>query len=90
MKVMKLLIMQFFSASYYVVSLGSRYSHQYLVIKIPQSMFSFSLRHQLSHLYKFVSKITILYIILYFYTEDAKTRDSQLNATKHRPNPSCF
>jgi hypothetical protein len=59
---MKLLIMQFSRTSIHFISLRSKYSPQYPVLKQPQSLFSLNVRDEVSHPYRTTGKIFIFYI----------------------------
>jgi hypothetical protein len=55
--------MQFHSGSSCFLSLGSKYSAMQFVLKRPQSSFSLTVRHQVSHKYKKADKIIMLCIL---------------------------
>jgi hypothetical protein len=60
---MKLLIMQFSPISRQFISLRTKYSPLYSVLKHSQSMF---LRDQVPHPYRTTGKIIVLYILIFF------------------------
>jgi hypothetical protein len=65
---MELLIMQFSPTSYDFISLQSKYSLQYPVLK-KQCMFSLNVRDQVSHPYRTTSNITLLYILIFKFLD---------------------
>jgi hypothetical protein len=50
------------------------------------NLHSLSVTDQVSHPYKTTGKIVVLYILIYMFLEDGKTKDSVHNGNKHPQN----
>jgi hypothetical protein len=72
-QVMKLLITQFSPVSFYLISLGSKYSLQRPLFKLPHSIFFLNVIDKVSHPYKTTGKITdFVYFNINDFTQQAR------------------
>jgi hypothetical protein len=83
-QVMNLLIKQSSSVSYHFLPLRSKYSSQHPVLNLCSSL---SVGDQVSHPYKTIDKIIVLYILIFKVLERSlEAKHSEWNGSKHSMN----
>jgi hypothetical protein len=68
-QIMELFIVQFSRASCHFIPLRSKHSPKYPLLKRRQSVFFLNMRDQVSHSYKTVGKIIVLYILIFMFLD---------------------
>jgi hypothetical protein len=88
---MKFLIIHFSPAFCYVILLRPKYCHQHLFSNPVSQSSSLGVKYQVSHPQKIAGKIKVcIFQFLCFYVIDRKTKDSELNDSKHSSNSNLF
>jgi hypothetical protein len=77
---MELLIMQFSPSSCHFICHRSKYSPQHLFRNIPNLCPSLNVRNLISHPYKTIGNITVLYILIFTFL-DSKQENKRFGIT---------